>query len=218
MLALAPLLLIVNRHTVKPHVFRSLFADWRAAPAFELLAYVWWYVGATLLFVGVPLLVWRVWLGRRLRDLGGGVGDARAARPLLPVFVVMALVVVSLGFTSTFARKYPLCDLARERWDAFVAYQLFYGLYFFAWEFFFRGWMMRGLAGSFGCAAIWIQALPFALMHATKPLPEAIGSLPAGLFLGWIAWRSKSFLYGWLVHWGIAALLDFTVTLRYHLR
>ncbi len=216
-LALAPLLLIVNRHTVKPYVFRKLFADWRAAEAFELAAYVWWYVGATVLFLGVPLLVWRVWFGRRLRDLGGGVGEVRAARPLLPVFAAMAVVVVSIGFTSTFAQKYPLCDLARERWDAFVAYELFYGLYFFAWEFFFRGWMLTALAGSFGAGAIWIQAVPFALMHATKPLPEAIGSLPAGLFLGWVSWRSRSFLYGWLVHWGIAVLLDLTVALRYHL-
>lgn len=215
-LALAPLLLLLSRHTVRPGVFRDLFADWRAFPAFELLVYVWWYVGTAILLMGVPLIVWRVWLRRGLRGLGGRLSGSRAALPLLPVSGAMAVVVVLIGFTPTFAQKYPLCDLARERWDVFIVYELFYGLYFLAWEFFFRGWMLSGLVGSFGAAATWIQAVPFALMHAGKPMPEALGSLPAGLFLGWIAWRSRSFLYGWIAHWGVAALLDLTVTVRHH--
>ena len=35
----------------------------------------------------------------------------------------------------------------------------------FGWEFLFRGWIMSGYSRRFGANALWLQAVPFALMH-----------------------------------------------------
>jgi membrane protease YdiL (CAAX protease family) len=208
--------LTLNRYVGKTSAFRQVASRWATHAWFELYPYAWWYGTTALLLFVVPVIVSRRTFGRGWRDFGGGRGERRAARPALIAFAPMGVLAVAAGFLPAFAAKYPLCDLARERWDAFVAYELLYGLYFFAWEFFFRGWMLRGLAADFGSRAIWIQMLPFVIVHFGKPMPEALGAMPAGLFLGWVAWRSDSFLYGWALHWAVAFVLDATVafTLR----
>lgn len=213
-LLLTPVFLTLHRYLTKPRPFRQFFSGWRSDPYFEFYSFAWWYVGAGVTLCALPYLTSRVVFGRTWRDLGGGRGTRREARPLAVAFGVMVIVAIAVGFAPEFARKYPLCDLARTDVRLFLLYQAMYGLYFLAWEFFFREWMLRGLEGDFGSAAIWIQTIPFALLHFGKPMPETLGAIPAGLFLGWIAWRSRSFLYGWLVHWGVAGALDTSIVVR----
>ena len=213
-LLLAPAFLTLHTYLTKPRPFRQFFRAWRDVPHFEFYSFAWWYVGAGVMLCALPFLSSRVAFGRSWRDQGGGWGDWRAARPLAVALGVMVPVVIAVSFLPDFARKYPLCDTARTDVRLFLLYQAMYGIYFLAWEFFFRGWMLRGLEGQFGSAAIWLQTIPFVLMHFGKPMPETLGAIPAGLFLGWIAWRSRSFLYGWIVHWGVAAAMDTSVVAR----
>jgi len=214
-LTAAPALLTIERYVGRPRTFRGFTGAWTSLPWYELLPYAWWYgIAATLLFVVPAVLSWAEFR-RSPAETGFRIGDPRAAWLLLPAFIAMAAVVVAVSGLPSFAAKYPLCTLAREDVRVLIVYELLYGVYFLAWEYFFRGWMLNGLARDFGSAAIWIQTLPFVIAHFGKPFPEAFGSLPAGLFLGWIAWRSESFVYGWLLHWGVAALLDVSVVLRH---
>lgn len=73
----------------------------------------------------------------------------------------------------------------------------------FGWEFLFRGWLLFGYARKFGAEALWIQAVPFALAHLGKPEVETLSTIFGGFAFGWIAWRTKSFLYPFLIHWAI---------------
>lgn len=73
----------------------------------------------------------------------------------------------------------------------------------FGWEFLFRGWMTFAYTRQFGANGLWIQAVPFALRHLTKPEVETISTIFGGFFFGWVAYRTKSFLYPFLIHWGI---------------
>jgi membrane protease YdiL (CAAX protease family) len=50
--------------------------------------------------------------------------------------------------------------------------------------------------------------VPFALMHLTKPEIETLSTIFGGFIFGWIAYRTKSFLYPFLIHW---AMLTFVV-------
>jgi uncharacterized protein len=77
----------------------------------------------------------------------------------------------------------------------------------FGWEFFFRGWLLFGLAQKFGPEAIWLQAVPFALAHVGKPELETLSTIFGGFAFGWIAWRTKSFIYPLLLHWFISTFI-----------
>ena len=216
-LVLAPALLIVYRYGLKPSAFRRFFAEWRSHPHFELYGYLWWYIGGGAFLCLAPWLISRALFGRRFRYWGARFGSWGSARSVVPIGVCMLCAVAAASFVPSFQQKYPLLDSARDRLHLFLLYQLLYGAYFFAWEFFFRGWLLGSLRRDFGWGAVWIQALPFALLHFGKPLPETLGSIPAGLYLGWLSYRSGSFLYGWLLHWSVAFFMDVSASFQVHL-
>ncbi len=91
----------------------------------------------------------------------------------------------------------------------FFVYELGYMSYFVGWEFFFRGWMLNGLLQRFGRGgAILIQTAPFAIMHLGKAELEALGSIVAGVALGVLALRTRSFWYGFFLHGLVALWMD----------
>ena len=100
---------------------------------------------------------------------------------------------------------------------ALIYYESVMGCYLFCWEFFFRGFLLFGLArfrriGTWG--AIVLQAVPFTLLHwslvsyASKPPAEIASAFVGGILLGVLAMRTRTFYYGFLIHWSIAATLD----------
>ena len=66
------------------------------------------------------------------------------------------------------------------------------------WEFFFRGWILFGYARKFGAEALWLHAVPFALAHIGKPEVETLSTIFGGFAFGWIAYRTKSFVWPFL--------------------
>jgi len=68
------------------------------------------------------------------------------------------------------------------------------------WEFIFRGWILFGYAKEFGDNALWLQAVPFAVAHIGKPEVETLSTIFGGFIFGLIAWKTKSFLYPFLIH------------------
>lgn len=77
------------------------------------------------------------------------------------------------------------------------------------WEFFFRGFLLSVLGRLVGPNAIVLQAVPFALAHLGKPPLETLTTVVGGIYFGFIAWRSRSFLYAFILHW----LINVTVVL-----
>jgi membrane protease YdiL (CAAX protease family) len=75
------------------------------------------------------------------------------------------------------------------------------------WEFFFRGFLLFGLMRVMGPTAVLAQAVPFALAHLGKPEAETITTIFGGALFGWLAWRTRSFLYPFLLHWFIYSLV-----------
>ena len=74
------------------------------------------------------------------------------------------------------------------------------------WEFIWRGFLLFGMARVLGVGpAIWLQAVPFAFMHLGKPEIETMTTIFGGAAFGFIAWRTDSFVYPFLIHWFIAS-------------
>ena len=75
------------------------------------------------------------------------------------------------------------------------------GVDLFAWEFIWRGLTLFALARVTGPGtAIWLQAVPFAFAHLGKPEIETFSTIFGGAGFGLVAWRSKSFVYPFLIH------------------
>ena len=82
-------------------------------------------------------------------------------------------------------------------------------LYMFAWEFLFRGYMLFGLEKSIGKSAIFVQAIPFVLLHLGKPFLETLFCIPGGFILGYVSYRTRSFLPCFIIHFGIYVMMIF---------
>ncbi|MDD1679557.1 MAG: CPBP family intramembrane metalloprotease, partial [Methanomicrobiales archaeon] len=80
------------------------------------------------------------------------------------------------------------------------------GLDLFGWEFLFRGFLLFALIPICGPYAILLQAVPFTIAHIGKPELETLSCILGGSLLGFIAWRTRSFLYPFLIHWFLTTI------------
>ena len=83
-----------------------------------------------------------------------------------------------------------------------------YALQFFALEFFFRGFVLRGMAAEFGSMAMMVMMIPYCMIHFGKPLPECLGSIVAGMVLGTLAMDTRSIWGGITIHVAVAWSMD----------
>jgi len=157
----------------------------------------------------VPLVVVKLAMRGRLRDYGFTFGDWRIWLKHCLVYLAVVLPIIAIASrTQAFRAYYPMFAPARQDPLLLIPWELAYGAYFFAWEFFFRGFLLQAFAKRFGAVAIIVQMLPFVMTHFGKPEPEVWGSIIAGLALGITAYRSRSFVGCWLVHWICASSMD----------
>ncbi len=77
----------------------------------------------------------------------------------------------------------------------------------FGWEFLFRGLLLFGLWKICGPYALILQAVPFTLAHYGKPELETWSCIFGGALFGYIAWKTESFFYPFLIHWYLNTLL-----------
>jgi membrane protease YdiL (CAAX protease family) len=67
-------------------------------------------------------------------------------------------------------------------------------------EFLFRGFLMWTLIRVAGPLGVVLATFPFVFTHLGKPELETLSTFFGGLGFGWIAWRTRSVLYGALLH------------------
>ncbi len=70
------------------------------------------------------------------------------------------------------------------------------------------------LARRFGILGVAIMTVPYTMIHFGKPAPEAFAAIIAGLALGYLALRSKSFVPGIFLHVSVAITMDMLVLWR----
>ncbi len=208
LLLIAVVLLLLDEYGIQ-RAFYQHFAD---LPLYQplqgsqraLAAQFHFTLSCLLLLVAIPLIYGWCFPLDGMHRYGLSLAGARAHLPVYVVLAALILPVVWIASASpAFMRFYPMYKpVAMGDW---LLYEFVYLLQFFAVEFFFRGFCLFRLQRFTGFYAIPIMVIPYALLHIYKPLPEALGSVVAGMVLGYLALRTRSIWPGLFLH-GIVAL------------
>ncbi len=158
------------------------------------------YLDRLLLYFIIPLAVILLLFREHPREYGFTLGDWKLGLTYTVIgIVLMAPVIYYLGHGDASMKTYYERFLIGLPWTTFLD--------LLGWEFFFRGWVLFAYVRKFGPEALWLQAVPFALAHITKPEIETLSTIFGGFAFGWVAWRTKSFVWPLLIHWFIATFI-----------
>ncbi len=164
----------------------------------KLTAFKYW--DRVFLYLIVPLLIIVVLFRENPNEYGFSLGDWKLGILYTVIGILfMAPVIYYLGSGDASMQKYYQPYLRGLPWTTFLD--------LVGWEFFFRGWILFAYARKFGHDALWLQAVPFALAHIGKPEIETLSTIFGGFAFGWVAWRTKSFVWPLLIHWFIATFI-----------
>ena len=177
---------------------------------YPLLPWIKWFPGwdatglsmkfldRTLLYFIIPMFFVLVVFRERPTEYGFTLGDWKAGIVItLGAIILIAPILWLVGHGDASMQNYYKPMMAGLPWSTLLD--------LFGWEFIFRGWLLFGYARKFGPEALWLQAVPFALAHIGKPELETLSTIFGGFAFGWVAWRTKSFVYPLLIHWFVAS-------------
>jgi uncharacterized protein len=154
-------------------------------------------IDRTILYFIIPMLIILGIFREKPQNYGFTLGDWKAGI----VITIGAILLISpllwiIGRENASMQNYYKSMATDLPWSTFLD--------LFGWEFIFRGWLLFGYTRKFGSDGIWLQAVPFALAHIGKPELETLSTIFGGFAFGWVAWRTKSFVYPLLIHWFVA--------------
>lgn len=213
----ATVLLIVFQYFGKAEFYRNSALEALLAPFAarvfgthtDVAPYAYWGAMSLFLRTLIPLTVVALLYNASPRDFGWRWRGTLAHAPLYAgLWLFMLPLLLAASTMPSFQAKYPFYRGAMAGGPAFWGYELAYGLQFMGVEAFFRGFLTFSLFRKFGYYALFIMTIPYVMIHFNKPLPEVFGALAAGLVLGALALRSKSFIPGFFLHWAIGATMD----------
>lgn len=199
-----------DRDLFHTHIASLLPNDWQG-----LAAWGWWFGMQGLLGFVLPAAALAMFFSNDLSDLGLGAGNWRLATLIAALYLpLVAIGTWVLSDGAAFQQQYPHYSPATQNWNTFLIYETLFLFYWIGWEYLWRGFVLFGTASTFGLYAIFVQALPFAALHVSKPWPEAFLSVVGGILLGALVWRCRSFWIAVPIHAAQMMLLDLWCTLR----
>ncbi len=158
------------------------------------------YLDSLLLFVLIPFGITIFVFKEKPSDYGFTLGDWKTG--LLLTFLGLLFMAPIIWFLGN--RNSGMQGFYNYSQDGLIWKK---SLELFGWEYMFRGWILFGYARKYGPDALWLQAVPFAVAHIGKPEVETLSTIFGGFAFGWVAWRTGSFFYSFLIHWFIATLI-----------
>ncbi|HAY84941.1 MAG TPA: hypothetical protein DCY42_08470 [Chloroflexi bacterium] len=152
-----------------------------------------------ILYLIIPLFIIIVVLRENPAEYGFRLGDWKAGLALTGIVIAFAIPILWLTAKGDPSMQKYYQGLLGPSLPGYIFLDLI------GWEFIFRGWLLFGYAKKYGSDALWLQAVPFALAHIGKPEVETLSTIFGGFLFGLVAWRSKSFLYAFLIHYFVFA-------------
>jgi membrane protease YdiL (CAAX protease family) len=170
-----------------------------------------------ILFGLIPGLVVTTLFRERMEDYGLQLGDWRwGGRAVFILFPPIALLMLlPAAYTEEMRAFYPFDKSALHSWSAFLRLETSRALLFYpAWEFFFRGFMLFGLRRIVGgWNAVGIQTISSCLWHIGMPTGEILAAIPGGVLFGMMALRTRSIVWPLLLHVLVGIGLDLFIVI-----
>lgn len=181
-----------------------------------LLSVYYQWLSAVLIFLIVPSLTWSGVMGYRLQDMGLRLGEWK--KGLIAVSIGLPLMLVYAFGASRmyeFQGIYPLYKyIGMENMWVIFRYYLTAFLFYFSYEAFIRGFIFNAMKDEFGVlGAILIAALVGAPVYIGASEMEGVLSIVLHLGFGYIAWKSRSFIYTALLSWVWLVAVDWFIIL-----
>jgi membrane protease YdiL (CAAX protease family) len=170
-----------------------------------------WAVVMVTTYVVPPVLLIKFVFRERIRDYGVRVrGIGAHLHTYAVLYAIAAPLIVAASFTAAFQERYPFYHPlpGNSLWPYLYAWWACYWLQFCALEFFFRGFMVHGLAPRLGWAAIFAMVVPYNMLHYGKPMAEALAAIVGGVVLGSLSMKTRSIWWGAALHISIALTMD----------
>ena len=123
--------------------------------------------------------------------------------------IILALILIPLGALNAKGKshltQYPQVRMTRWNKVEYITNILSWGLYLLSYEFLFRGVLFLGLIPFTGLyIAIGINTVLYALAHLYKGKKETLGSIPLGIILCYITWKTGTIWTAFAIHWIMA--------------
>ena len=155
-----------------------------------------------LLFIVVPLAIVLLAFRDRPSRYGIALGDWRAGLALMLIGCTVMTPIVRWFATLPDGRAYYGPSV-----ESLPGLLLTNALDLSASEFLFRGFLTFTLVRAIGPFGVLVATMPFVFAHLTKPELELFSTLAGGLVYGWLAWRTRSILWGTIGHVYILSLV-----------
>jgi membrane protease YdiL (CAAX protease family) len=169
-------------------------------------AFLLYFAAFSALFLAVPILI-IVAAAPSPREFLASVGltFGQAGKGLLVTAAALPVAILSAVIGSrdpVIKAQYPFSKEACSSLRKFLVYEACYlGLYYLPWEFLFRGLLFFPLLAAFGLVpALAVQTIISTVYHFGHPDMEILGALGGGLFFGFVAYTTGSFLYTVVLH------------------
>lgn len=165
-----------------------------------------------ILFGGVPV-IFLLFIDAEMIDV---LGLKIPSGP--PLWHIVSLILVVLCFIVSYfqtrnpdsQKNYP--QIREKQWGIklIVLNSLTWMIYLVGYEMLFRGILLFPLVDEFGLEiALVVNIAIYSLSHASKDMKEGLGTIPIGLILFFIAWKTDSILYPIVIHWFMALTNSF---------
>ena len=142
------------------------------------------------------------------------ISKTKSLKPYFILLLCMLPLLIAASTSPSFYVMYPRSGIVATTFGAaakavhYFIFETCYILDFISIELFFRGLLIATVSRVLGVHGIIPVALFYFSIHLGKPMPEAISSFFGGLILGAVSYETKSIWGGWLVHCGIALLME----------
>ena len=200
---------IIFLELIAPNVFTKyveVYDTRKIASIIFLVAY------SLICSFALPLTTHKYVYKNTLREMGLGLPENKTKA----VFLTLSALTILLPWIFYFARLKSFqigYSLGQPSFSKFAFIQVFLlPLYYFAEEFFFRGFLFLGLWRKIKWHSFWVTDIMFTYAHIGKPWLEFALAIPASVVFNYITLKSNSIYPAFIVHSTLGFVLNILIT------